>query len=138
MSPPLSGRRDGSNIMVTTGPDVLWTPIGGEMVPVAYTSVAYFDPSVRLSNSVRNNANNDFQLNTRAARITGHEPGTGRGVIVAGYLTYSHARTASSSVYSEGWAVVRDGDPAWINHPDVGPEEPRRTSSQITVRNLWR
>lgn len=137
MSTRVSGRRDAANIMVTTGPDVLLTPMGSGMVPVAYSVVAYFDPSVRLSGKVRNNSLNDFQLNARAAKITGHEPGTGKGVVVPGYLTYSHVKTASSTVYSEGWAVVRDGDPAWINHPDVGPTEPQRSLGTVEVVCLW-
>lgn len=136
MSEQVSGRRDGSNIMVTTGPDVLLTPMGSGMVPVAYSSVAFFDPSERLSRSVRNNANNDFQLNTRSARMTGHEAGIGKGVVVPGHMAYSHVKTASSNVFSEGWAVVRNEDPAWMNHPDVGPTEPRRGIKSVCAAQI--
>ena len=138
MSEKTSGRRDGVNIMVTTGPDVCWTPIGDTVVPVPYSCVAFFDPSARLSEDVRNNERLDFQLNTRSARITGHEPGTKKGVKVPGYKQYSHVRVASSSVFSHGWAVVRDKDPAWMNHPTPGPTEPRRSKATIAIPSLWR
>ncbi|AWN45338.1 hypothetical protein DK419_02550 [Methylobacterium terrae] len=137
MSKPVSGRREGSNLMVTTGPDVCWTPMGGGMVPVAYSCVVDLDGSERVSPDVRNNALKDFQLNTRAVRITGHEPGTGKGVVVPGYKKYSHVRTASSTVFSHGHAVVRDGDPCWINHPDLGPTEPQRTMRSVEIPSAW-
>ncbi|MQY49603.1 DUF4150 domain-containing protein [Rhizobiales bacterium RZME27] len=137
MSDKTSGRRDGVNIMVTTGPDVCWTPIGDKMVPVAYTCVAFLDPSKRLSDDVRNNKRLDFQLNTRSRKITGHEPGTGKGVVVPGHLKYSHVKTASSSVFANGWAVVRDKDPAWMNHADIGPIEPQRALETLIVKSVW-
>lgn len=137
MNDKVSGRRDATNIMVTTGPDVCWTPMGGGMVPVAYSCIAFLDPSVRVSGTVNNNSDNDFQLNTRSCRIIGHEPGTGKGVVVPGYKRYSHVKTASPTVFSEGWAVVRDGDPAWMNHPDEGPTEPRRGAGSVDIPSLW-
>jgi hypothetical protein len=132
----ISGRRAPTNIMVTCGPDVCWTPMGSGMVKVGYNSAAFMDPSKRLATSVFNNKRNDFMLNTRAAKIKGHKPGTGKGVKVAGYLTYSHVKTASGSVFAEGWAAVRDRDPAWINHPDIGPTEPRRTEKTQCEKDI--
>lgn len=137
MSDKVSGRRNATNLLITTGPDVCLTPMGGAMVPVAYSCVAFLEPAERLSSSVRNNTRLDFQLNTRSARITGHEPGTGKGVKVPGYLAYSHVETASSSVFSEGFAVVRDRDPAWLNHPTPGPQEPRREVEEHEIASAW-
>ena len=129
----ISGRRDVTNAIVSTGPDVLWTPKGGGMVPVPYSVIAFADTAVRLSMSVRNNGNYDFQLNSRTTKIQGHEPGTGKGVVVPGYMTYSHVKIASDFVYSQGFATVSHYDIAWVNHPDIGPTEPQRGMSQQEV-----
>ncbi|WP_147105079.1 PAAR-like domain-containing protein [Tateyamaria sp. syn59] len=133
MSHPISARKDGSNIMHTTGPDVCMTPIGKRVVPVAYTSMVTLAGSIRVSHSVRDNSNPDFQLNSRTRSVTGHEPGTKKGAKVAGYKGFAHARTAASTVFSEGFALVRDADPAWINHPDPQPQEGRRSKSSSSV-----
>lgn len=138
MSTKISGRADADvYLIVSTGPDVCWTPMGSSMVPVAYNSSARLDPAVRVSGSVGNNEISDFQLNSRAIKTTGHEPGSGRGVIVPGYLEVSLPRVASASVFSEGWAVVRDLDPAWVNRPDPGPIEPSRTKTTRTIPLLF-
>jgi len=123
MTGKVSARQDAANVIVSKGPDVCWTPRGDSMVPVAYTSIAFLDTAVRVSNSVRNNGNYDFQLNSRCATSTGHEPGVGKGVVVPGYLGPAHTRTASDFVFSEGFATVSHRDPAWINRPDLGPSE---------------
>lgn len=127
MAVPISARRDGSNIMHCTGPDVCKTPMGGAMVPVPYMSMVTLGSSVRTSKTVRNNGKQDYQLNSRALTVTGHEPGIGKGVKVPGYKAYAHAMRGSKTVFSEGWSVVRNNDPAWINHPTVGPTEPFRS-----------
>lgn len=122
----VSARQDRSNLLVSSGPDVLWTPKGGGKVPVAYSVVAHMDTSIRLSRSVRNNGEYDFQLNSRTTEIVGHEPGVLKGVKISGYKTYSHAKVASDFVYSEGYASVAHLHEAWINHPDPGPNEPQK------------
>ena len=136
MAVPISARKDGANIIHSTGPDVCLTPIGGRDVPVPYMSLVNLSQSVRTSKSVRNNDSLDFQLNSRANMVTGHEPGTSKGVAFPGYRAYAHAKTAAPDVFSEGWAVVRDSDPAWINHPDVQPVEPRRVKSRKPVPHV--
>lgn len=127
---PISARNHGSNIVHTKGPDVCKTPMGSSMVDVPYMSMVDLDRAIRTSKTVRNNTMLDFQLNSRALMVTGHEPGIGRGSKIAGYKGYAHAKHASKTVYSEGWAVVRDRDPAWINHPDPNPPEPSRRISE--------
>jgi len=133
MSAPVSARNDGSNYAYSIGPDVCWTPMGSSVVPVPYFSIARFDPSSRTSRTVRNNGLHDFQLNTRATRTQGHEPGTQKGVRVPGYKAISHAAQGSATVFSEGFAVVRNGDPARINRPDNGAQEPRRNKKTIKI-----
>lgn len=133
MAIPISARRDGANIMHCTGPDVCKTPIGSSMVPVPYMSMVALGSSVRTSRTVRNNGKQDFQLNSRALVVTGHEPGVGKGVKVSGYKSHALAKKGSKTVFSEGWAVVRDSDPAWINRPGPGGTEPHRTIGEEKV-----
>lgn len=133
MAIPISARRDGANIMHCTGPDVCWTPMGSSMVKVPYLSMVTLGSSVRTSRTVRNNGRQDFQLNSRALVVTGHEPGVGRGVKVNGYKSHALAKKGSKTVFSEGWAVVRDSDPAWINRPGPGGTEPHRLMSEKEV-----
>ena len=137
MSVPISARKDGANIIHCTGPNVCKTPMGSSMVPVPYMSMVTLGGAIRTSKTVRNNGSQDFQLNSRTKAVVGHEPGVGKGVKVAGHKAYAHAKKGSSTVFSEGWAVVRNNDPAWINHPSPGPTEPRRAMSVINVTRVW-
>jgi Domain of unknown function (DUF4150) len=129
----VSARKCATNVIVSTGPDVLLTPVGGVMVPVAYSSIAFLDTSIRYSKSVRNNGKFDFQLNSRTSTSTGHEPGTGKGVKVAGYKGHAQADIAANYVYSEGWATVSHRDPAWINGVGEGLVEPVKSKDVADV-----
>jgi len=119
----ISARKDASNVIVSTGPDVCWTPVGASKKKVAYSSIAYMSTAVRVSTSVRNNGNYDFQLNSRCRWSKGHKPGTLRGVKKPGYCGPAHVEIASDFFFSEGFANVSHGDPAWINRHNVGPKE---------------
>lgn len=133
MSAPISARYDGSNYLYSIAPDVCWTPMGSTMVPVPYNSIAFLDTSERTSRSVRNNSEHDYQLNSRPSLTLGHEPGTGKGVVVPGYMKYSLIMQAEETIFSEGWAIVRDAHPAWINRPDPGGDEVRRSKSKENI-----
>jgi hypothetical protein len=100
--------------------------MGSSKVPVPYLSSATLDPAVRLANSVRENGRKDFTLNSRAGLTVGHDAGVLKGYVHPGYHSISHCKVASGTVYSEGWACVRDQDPAWVNRPNPGPVEPIR------------
>jgi len=130
---PISGRKDNWNYIACVGPDVCWTPMGSSVVPVPYDSFVTFERSVRTSRSVYNNQREDFQANSRAYGVQGHEPGIKKGVVVAGYRQYATIRQGSLTVFSEGWQVVRDGDPAWINRPDPGPVEKRHARKRQKI-----
>jgi len=65
--------------------------------------------------------------------VRGHEPGVRKGVVVSGYKQYATIRQGSSTVFSEGWQVVRDGDPAWINRPDPGSVEGRQNAKRVKI-----
>ncbi|QEN90081.1 DUF4150 domain-containing protein [Labrys sp. KNU-23] len=123
MTIPVSARKDATNFIASTGPDVCWTPIGDIMVPVPYLSIAFLDDSVRVSTDVEDNSLQDFHLNSRARTSQGHEPGTGKGVVIPGYLGYAAAVRSSSVIGVNGYSIVRDGDEAMINRPDPHPME---------------
>jgi hypothetical protein len=130
----VSARKCASNVIVSTAPDVCWTPVGSDVVAVGYSSIAFLDTTVRYSKSVRNNGKFDFQLNSRTGCSEGHEPGTEKGVKVPGYLGPAHVRVAAPYVFSEGWATVSHRDPAWINRPDPGLVEPVKGISPIRIK----
>ncbi len=127
----ISARKCASNVIVSTAPDVCWTPVGSSMVPVAYSSISFLDTAVRYSTSVRNNGKFDFQLNSRCATSTGHEPGTGKGVKISGYKGPAHANIASEFLYSEGWATCHHRNEAWINNSTLGGEEWRKSKDTV-------
>ena len=129
----ISASKRADHVIVSTGPDVCLTPCGSSMVPVAYSSIAFLNTAVRTSTSVRNNGYYDFQLNSRCATSTGHEPGSGRGVVVPGYKGPAHASKAADYFFSEGYAVVAHRDTAWINRPDPGPQESQKGMSPVTI-----
>ncbi|MEF2074855.1 PAAR-like domain-containing protein [Consotaella aegiceratis] len=129
----ISARKCHSNVIVSTTPDVCWTPVGSGRKPVAYSSIAFLDTAIRYSKSVRNNGKFDFQLNSRTATSTGHEPGVEKGVKVPGYLGPAHVEIAADYFFSEGWANCSHRDPAWINRPDPGPTEDQKNSFEDKI-----
>lgn len=111
----VAARKDGRHYIVSTGPDVCKTPMGKDMVPVAYSSIAFFDKSVRTHAKVRLNGKVDYHLNSRIRVSQGTEPGVGKGIKDKGHLGPARVTEASASVHSEGYQWVRHGDPALIN-----------------------
>jgi hypothetical protein len=133
MSNPISARKHGSNLIHSKGPDVCKTPMGSSMVPVPYMSFVTLAASQRTATSVFNNGAQDYTLTSRSPGVTGHEPGVGKGQVKAGYKQWANAQTAGPNVFSEGHAVIRDGDPAWVNGPDKqGPPAARSKSTSET------
>lgn len=135
MSSPISARVDASHYTHSIAPDVCLTPIGSIMVPVPYYTIAFFDHVERTSRTVRNNGAHDLQINSRPVHCTGHEPGTGKGIVSKGYVRHAVLKKGSETVFSEGWPVVRDNDSGEINRPDVGRSEQRRTKTKSRLRH---
>ena len=127
MSNKVSARKDGSNFIASTGPDVCKTPVGGSMVPVPYSSIAFLATAVRVNNTVRWNGKPDFMQNSRTPNSLGTEPGVGRGVAKSGHLGPATGTVLTASVFSSGWASTRHKDPAVINMPSLGPREKKRS-----------
>lgn len=123
MTSPVSARKSGNNYIHSTGPDVCWTPMGGNMVKVPYNSIVFFGNSTRTLNQVKDNHLADFNMNSRAKGVTGHEPGTGKGVKVPGYLKYAGPIKSTSTICTDGRPIIRDGDDAMINSPTEQAQE---------------
>ncbi len=128
MAAPITARKDGTNIIHCIAPDVCLTP--PQPVPVPYMSISFLNTSTRVSRSVRDNGKKDFQLNSRPTKTTGHEPGTKKGVKVPGHKSHSLAVKGAATVFSEGFAEIRDGDKAEVNRPGPGGTEPKRAKKQ--------
>ncbi|MBF2715072.1 PAAR-like domain-containing protein [Agrobacterium vitis] len=122
-----SARKCASNVIASKGPDVCWTPRGSSVVPVPYSSMVTLDKAIRYSTSVRNNGKFDLQLNSAVPGVTGHEPGTKKGIVSPGYKGIALVNIASPFVYSEGFATWAHRQEAWINRPDPGPQEPQKS-----------
>lgn len=131
MGAPVSARKEGTNIIYCVAPDVCLTP--PQPVPVPYMSISFFNTASRVSRSVRDNGRKDFQLNSRPTKTTGHEPGSQKGVKSGGHVSHSLTVKGVGSVYSEGFAEVRDGDKAEVNRPGPGGTEPKRNKSPSVV-----
>lgn len=130
MSNPVSARKHGSNLIHSKGPDVCKTPMGSSMVPVPYVTFVTLASSQRTAKTVFNNGFQDYTLTSRTKGVTGHEPGVGKGNVKAGYKQWANAKTAGPTVFSEGHAVIRDGDDSWVNGPDIQSEPVKRTKSR--------
>lgn len=126
MSNKVSARKDGTNFITSTGPDVCKTPVGSSMVPVPYTSIAFLGSATRVNNTVRWNGKPDFMLNSRTPNSMGTEPGVGKGVAQTGHLGPAAAKVTTGSVFSSGWATAKHKDKAVINMATPGPTEKKR------------
>ncbi|MEH7840791.1 PAAR-like domain-containing protein [Rhizobium laguerreae] len=122
----VSARRCASNVIVSVGPDVCKTPVGSTVVDVAYSSMVTLERTERFTPTVRDNGKFDCQLNGAVPGVTGHEPGTLRGVVNPGYKGWALVEEASSFVYSIGFATWHHMQDAWINRQDPGPQEPQK------------
>ncbi len=126
MSNKVSARKDGTNFIASTGPDVCKTPVGSSMAPVPYSSIAFLGNAMRVNNTVRWNGKADFMQNSRTPNSLGTEPGTGRGVAKSGHLGPAAGKKLTGSVFSSGWASTKHKDPAVINMASPGPRESKR------------
>lgn len=131
----VSARRCASNVIVSTGPDVCKTPIGSSVVDVPYSSCVTLARATRYTPSVRDNGKFDCQLNTAVPGVTGHEPGTLRGVMNPGYKGWGLVEIASSFVYSLGFATWHHLQEAWINRVDPGPNEDQKTANNRHIES---
>lgn len=126
MSNNVSARKDGTNYIASTGPDVCKTPIGSSVVPVPYSSIAFLGNSVRVNQTVRHNGKPDFMLNSRTPNSMGTEPGVRGGVVRPGHMGPAAVKVTTGSVFSKKWASAKHKDKAVINMASEGSAERRR------------
>lgn len=126
MSNNVSARKDGSNYIASTGPDVCKTPVGSSIVPVPYSSIAFLGSAARVNKTVRWNGKPDFMLNSRTPNSMGTEPGVKKGVVQSGHLGPAAVKVTTGSVFSSGWASAKHKDKAVINMASQSPIEKKR------------
>jgi len=126
MSNNVSARKDGTNYIASTGPDVCKTPIGSSIVPVPYSSIAFLGSAARVNKTVNWNGRPDFLLNSRTPNSMGTEPGVKKGIAKSGHLGPAAVKVTTGSVFSSGWATASHKDKAVINMPSQGGQEKKR------------
>lgn len=126
MSNNVGARKDGSNYIASTGPDVCKTPVGSSVVPVPYSSIAFLGSAGRVNKTVRLNGKPQFMLNSRTPNSMGTEPGVQKGVAQAGHLGPAAVKVTTGSVFSSGWAAAKHKDKSVINMASKGPTEKKR------------
>ncbi len=126
MSNNVGARKDGSNYIASTGPDVCKTPVGSSVVPVPYASIAFLGSAARVSSNVKRNGKSDFMLNSRTPNSMGTEPGVKKGVAKSGHLGPSAVKVTTGSVFINGYASASHKDKATINMASQSPTEKKR------------
>jgi len=126
MSGKVVGRKQGTNMIYSTGPDVCLTPMGSSTVPVAYSSVALLGSAGRSSRDVKYNGSAALAVGMRSPNSTGTEPGTSKGMSKSGHCGPAAVIAGSGTVQLNGMPAVRHKDKAVINMPNAGKKEPQR------------
>lgn len=126
MSGKVGSRKNASNLIYSTGPDVCLTPMGSSTVPVAYSSVAILGSAGRVSGDVKYNGDQASAVGMRSANSTGTEPGTSKGFAKSGHCGPAAVIKGSGSVHLNGMPTIRHKDKAVINMTDAGPKDPPR------------
>ncbi len=110
----------GSNGVLTTI-DVCKTKIGKSTVPIPYTNIARSADAAQTASTVFVNGNPVCHKNSIFAKSTGDEPGNRKGIKSGTIKGKAEFITASSNVYIEGIAAVRQGDMMVSNNGNTAP-----------------
>lgn len=97
-----------ANAIVCLSPDVCRTPRGGKMVPVPYMVVSKLEWSERTVPNVTFGDQPAFTMNSRTAKVTGNEAGTGGGVQSGVNVGWCRPQSNKSSFLVEGYQVIQD------------------------------
>lgn len=97
-----------ANAIVCLSPDVCRTPRGGKMVPVPYMIVSKLEWSERTVPNVTFGDQPAFTMNSRTAKVTGNEAGTGGGVQSGVNVGWCRPQSNKSSFLVEGYQVIQD------------------------------
>jgi len=109
--------KDAQFLLISVLPDVCFTPSKPPHgVPVPYSIMHDMSKSLRCSPSVFFRGKPAYLHETSYVdKVTGDEPGAGKGVISGTHTQTSRSRQYSSSVYINGKRMVRTGDMVWMN-----------------------
>ncbi len=106
---------------VLTTIDICWTKIGKTVRQIPYTNIATSSDAAGTASSVLVGGNPLCHLASNFAKSTGDEPGNRLGVVsgtIQGQATFI---SASSNVFIEGVAAVRQGDLMVSNNRNTSP-----------------
>ncbi|MCB1915651.1 MAG: DUF4150 domain-containing protein [Rhodocyclaceae bacterium] len=107
--------RDARFMVVSIVPDVCLTP-DKKGVPVPYPIVHKMDQSQHCSPNVFFRGKPAYLHNqSYVDKVSGDEPGAGKGVISQTHTQISHNIARSSTVFVNGQPIVRTGDTMWMN-----------------------
>ena len=106
---------------VLTTVDVCLTKIGHSTVPIPYTNIARSEDAAQTASTVFINGHPVCHKNSIFAKSTGDEPGNRKGIKSGTITEKAEFVTASSNVYIEGIAAVRQGDYMVSNNSNTAP-----------------
>ncbi len=106
---------------VLTTVDVCLTKIGKSTVPIPYTNIARSEDAAQTASTVFVNGHPICHKNSIFAKSTGDEPGNRKGIKSGTITEKAEFITASSNVYIEGVAAVRQGDMMVSNNANTAP-----------------
>ncbi len=110
----------GSKGILTTI-DVCLTKVGKPVVPIPYTNVARSEDAAQTASTVFVNGHPICHKDSIFAKSTGDEPGNRKGVKSGTITEKAEFITASSNVFIEGVAAVRQGDLMVSNNGNTAP-----------------
>ena len=110
----------GSNGTLTTI-DVCLTKIGKPVVPIPYTNIARSADAAKTASTVFVNGNPICHKDSIFSKSTGDQPGNRKGIKSGTITEKAEFITASSNVYIEGVAAVRQGDMMVSNNCNTPP-----------------
>ena len=101
--------------LVSLAPDVCITP-SKKGKPVPYPITHTMDQSLQCSPNVFLQGKPVYLHNeSYVDKVTGDEPGAGKGVVSRTHVKISHNIGKSSNVFVNGQPIVRTGDSMWMN-----------------------
>ncbi len=106
---------------VLTTIDVCWTKVGKPTIPIPYTNVARSKDAARTASTVFVNGNPVCHKDSIFSKSTGDEPGNRKGIKSGTITQKAEFITASSNVFIEGIAAVRQGDLMVSNNCNTAP-----------------
>ncbi len=110
----------GSNGTLTTI-DVCLTKVGKPIVPIPYTNIARSADAAQTASTVFVNGNPICHKDSIFSKSTGDQPGNRKGIKSHTITEKAEFITASSNVFIEGIAAVRQGDMMVSNNCNTPP-----------------